>query len=296
MDLQTADDSESRFSAYVEGLVRVIGHADRAGPLRDYCTGLLLPGERKSVEPMAAVTAPGGRAAQHQSLHHFVANAAWSDEAVLGRCASWCCRRSSGTARSRPGSSTTPAFPRRARTRSAWRASIAASSASRTTARSRCRCRSPMTTPACRWPIGCICRRTGPTDADRRAQGRRAGGRSASRPSRRSRWSRSGRPARPAFRPASCWWMPATASTPSCADRHQRAGAAPMSPASSRRPAGVAAGQRAAAAEAVVGPRAATQAHAPRRRAQAGHRQGTRLGLPAAPGRRSPGARAPCDR
>ena len=34
--------SEARFAAYVEGLARVIGHADRSGPLRDYCTGLLL--------------------------------------------------------------------------------------------------------------------------------------------------------------------------------------------------------------------------------------------------------------
>ncbi|MVT73808.1 transposase, partial [Bradyrhizobium cajani] len=48
--------SETRFTAYVDGLVSVIGHADRARPLRDYCTGLLLPCERKSVEPMAAVT------------------------------------------------------------------------------------------------------------------------------------------------------------------------------------------------------------------------------------------------
>ena len=85
MDLRTADDSESRFSAYVEGLVRVIGHADRAGPLRDYCVGLMMPCERKSVEPMAAVTAPGRTAAQHQSLLHFVGNAAWSDEKVLAR-------------------------------------------------------------------------------------------------------------------------------------------------------------------------------------------------------------------
>src|SRR3954471_25091155 len=49
--------SKARFAAYVEKLTGVIGHADRAGPLRDYCTGLLMPAERKSVEPMAAVTA-----------------------------------------------------------------------------------------------------------------------------------------------------------------------------------------------------------------------------------------------
>ena len=82
MDLR-ANESESRFAAYVEGLVSVIGHADRAGPLHDYCVGLMLPGERKSVEPMAAKTAPARTSAQHQSLLHFVGVAAWSDEKVL---------------------------------------------------------------------------------------------------------------------------------------------------------------------------------------------------------------------
>src|SRR4029077_4499937 len=74
---------EARFAAYVEGLAGVIGHADRIGPLRDYCTGLMLPGERKSVEPMAARTAPARTAAQHQSLLHFRNVAPWSDEKVL---------------------------------------------------------------------------------------------------------------------------------------------------------------------------------------------------------------------
>jgi SRSO17 transposase len=55
------------------------------GPLRDYCTGLILPGERKSVEPMAAKTAPARTAAQHQSLLHFVGVATWSDEKVLAK-------------------------------------------------------------------------------------------------------------------------------------------------------------------------------------------------------------------
>ena len=85
MVLRTGNDSKSRFSEYVEGLVSVIGHADRAGPLRDYCVGLMLPCERKSVEPMAAVTAPDRTAAQHQSLLHFVGNAGWSDEKVLAK-------------------------------------------------------------------------------------------------------------------------------------------------------------------------------------------------------------------
>ena len=85
MDRQISDDSESRFAAFVEGIVSVIGHADRAGPLRDYCIGLMMPCERKSVEPMAAVTAPERTAAQHQSLLHFVGQAAWSDERVLAK-------------------------------------------------------------------------------------------------------------------------------------------------------------------------------------------------------------------
>ena len=90
----------------------MIGHADRVGPLRDYCTGLLLPGERKSVEPMAAQTAPARTAAQHQSLLHFV-----GQRAVVGREGAGQGARDGaavdrdGTGRSRRGSSTTPAFP-----------------------------------------------------------------------------------------------------------------------------------------------------------------------------------------
>ena len=76
---------ESRFARYVEGLTSVIGHADRALPLRDYCVGLLAAEGRKSVEPMAAVTAPAEVSAQHQKLLHFVANAPWSDERVLAK-------------------------------------------------------------------------------------------------------------------------------------------------------------------------------------------------------------------
>src|SRR5258708_20542517 len=82
---RVSGDSESRFAAYVEGLSSVIGHAARAGPLRDYCLGLMMPVERKSVEPMAAVTAPARTAAQHQSLLHFVGQSTWSDAEVLAK-------------------------------------------------------------------------------------------------------------------------------------------------------------------------------------------------------------------
>ena len=85
MNLKIAGSGEARFAAYVEELASIIGHADRVGPLRDYCTGLMLPGERKSVEPMAARTAPARTAAQHQSLLHFVGVASWSDEKLLAK-------------------------------------------------------------------------------------------------------------------------------------------------------------------------------------------------------------------
>ena len=85
MGLPKSGDAGSRFSTYVEGLTSVIGHADRAKPLRDYCVGLMMPCERKSVEPMAAVTAPERTAAQHQSLLHFVGEGNWSDEKVLAK-------------------------------------------------------------------------------------------------------------------------------------------------------------------------------------------------------------------
>src|ERR1043166_3555995 len=91
-----SEDRQQRFTAYVEALAEVIGHADRAEPLHDYCRGLLLPGGRKGVEPLprgrregvepiAAVTAPARVSAKHQSLLHFVANAPWSNERVLSR-------------------------------------------------------------------------------------------------------------------------------------------------------------------------------------------------------------------
>lgn len=76
---------QNRLAAYLEGLAQAVGHADRAGPLKSYCTGLLLPGERKRVEPMAARLAPGNVARMHQSLHHLVAGAPWDDGALLAR-------------------------------------------------------------------------------------------------------------------------------------------------------------------------------------------------------------------
>jgi hypothetical protein len=80
---EMAKASQARFESYVGSLVEVIGHSDRGEPLHDYCVGLLMPGERKSVEPIAAVVAPARVSAKHQSLLHLVSQAPWSDETVL---------------------------------------------------------------------------------------------------------------------------------------------------------------------------------------------------------------------
>ena len=85
MGRRARGDCEERLEAYIDGLAGVIGHADRVRPLHDYCVGLLLPAERKSVEPMAAMTAPQRTSAQHQSLLHFVGKGQWSDEKVLAK-------------------------------------------------------------------------------------------------------------------------------------------------------------------------------------------------------------------
>ena len=76
---------QKRLAAYLDSLAQAAGHADREEPLKAYCTGLLLPGEGKSVEPMAARLAPHDVRRTHQSLHHVVAEAPWSDESVLRR-------------------------------------------------------------------------------------------------------------------------------------------------------------------------------------------------------------------
>jgi len=77
------------FERYMSHLSEGLGHADRHAGLRGYCTGLMAPLKRKSVEPMAAHLAPTATRSRHQSLHHFVADAAWSDDQMLLRVAQW---------------------------------------------------------------------------------------------------------------------------------------------------------------------------------------------------------------
>jgi len=78
---------ERRFERYCDGIVSTLLHADREQPARWYIKGLMLPGERKSVEPMAARVQPEQVRSAHQSMHHLVADAPWSDEAMLSAVA-----------------------------------------------------------------------------------------------------------------------------------------------------------------------------------------------------------------
>jgi len=85
MGMVIRSQASDRFAGYLGELAKVVGHADRVVPLRDYCAGLLATEGRRSVEPMAAVTAPAIVSAQHQKLLHFVANSTWSDERMLAK-------------------------------------------------------------------------------------------------------------------------------------------------------------------------------------------------------------------
>jgi SRSO17 transposase len=82
-------DELQEFERYMAHLSEGLGHADRDAGLRGYCTGLMSPLVRKSVEPMAALVDPLRGPARHQSLHHFVADSNWSDEQMLLRVAQW---------------------------------------------------------------------------------------------------------------------------------------------------------------------------------------------------------------
>ena len=81
--------ASERFDRYMEHVAEGLGHSDRHSGLKGYCTGLMLPLSRKSVEPMAARVDPMHASARHQSLHHFVAKAEWSDEEMLRRVCQW---------------------------------------------------------------------------------------------------------------------------------------------------------------------------------------------------------------
>ena len=78
---------EDRFEQYGEVIAAALAHADRRMPSQWYLKGLMLPGGRKSVEPMAARVQPHNVRSAHQSMHHLVADADWSDQGLLAAVA-----------------------------------------------------------------------------------------------------------------------------------------------------------------------------------------------------------------
>jgi SRSO17 transposase len=99
-----ATTQRARFAEYLDRLATAVGHADRQAPFKAYCTGLLLPGARKSIEPMAARLAPESVSRMHQSLHHLVADSPWPDDAVIREINSLVLPPWNGGVPGRPGS------------------------------------------------------------------------------------------------------------------------------------------------------------------------------------------------
>src|SRR5580704_736000 len=81
--------AEKRLQQYIDGVGEILDHPKRKEAFASYTIGLLSDLERKSVEPIAALTCPDPArlGAAHQSLCHFVSNAEWDDQAVRRKAA-----------------------------------------------------------------------------------------------------------------------------------------------------------------------------------------------------------------
>ena len=248
--------------------------------------------ERKSVEPMAAVTAPERTAAQHQSLLHFVGQGRWSDEEVLAKV-----REMVLPAIERHGPIEAwiiddTGFPKKGR----HSVGVARQYCGQLGKQDNCQVAVSLSLANHHASLPVAYRLYLPEDwaEDGDVGARRAClRRSASRPSPRSRSSRSARPARPAL-PRGVVLMDAgygrntelrsgiSGAWAALCGRHSAEttvwapGTGPLPP------------------RAVVGPRPAAEADAPRSRASAGLGQGARASAcRRRPGARSPGGKAP---
>ena len=65
---------------WLEPFVAALGHKKRRAWAPLYLRGLLGPGERKSLQPMAASLGLSG----HDQLQHFIASSAWDDGPLGG--------------------------------------------------------------------------------------------------------------------------------------------------------------------------------------------------------------------
>ena len=74
MDGSPAEGWEDELERWLEPFLARLGRKEQRRWAPFYLKGLILPGERKSVEPMAARVAPGDL----QQLHHFVSTSPWA--------------------------------------------------------------------------------------------------------------------------------------------------------------------------------------------------------------------------
>ena len=154
---------EARFERYCDRMVETLMHADREVPARWYIKGLMLPGERKSIEPMAARVQPDNVRSAHQSMHHLVAEAAWSDAAMLVAVAEAVLPKLVSDDAPVHWIIDDTGFPKKGTHSVGVAHSTAGRVARRTTAGWRSHCRSPQRRVACRWIIVCTCRASGAT-------------------------------------------------------------------------------------------------------------------------------------
>src|SRR5215204_3595398 len=155
-------DGADRFGAFVNAVAEVVGHADRVRPLRDYCMGLLTPAERKSVEPLAAVTAPSRVSAQHQSLLYFVAQSAWSDARVLAKVLELTLPSITAREPIEAWIIDDTSFPKKGKHSVGVTRQYSGQLGKQDNCQVACPCRSRTPARASRSPIGSTCRRTGP--------------------------------------------------------------------------------------------------------------------------------------
>jgi hypothetical protein len=153
---------EERFEKYLSLLSKEMDHADRIGPFRHYLAGLLLQGERKSIEPIAARIDPTRVCAKHQSLHHFIAVAAWNDRALLRVICQYTLLYCFIRAKSKAGLLTILDFPNAVSIRSASSGNTVANWARRRIARSLCLSLFRISWRLCRLLSISICRSGGP--------------------------------------------------------------------------------------------------------------------------------------
>jgi SRSO17 transposase len=89
MNRREIDQLDRELHSYIDELTSGMGRKERVRAMGWYITGLLLDGDRKSIEPMAArlVDDRAEVSAMRQRLQECVTTSTWADEALFQRVA-----------------------------------------------------------------------------------------------------------------------------------------------------------------------------------------------------------------